>query len=100
MQKEANELLNKPISKEALNLIKKRTGKSVSEKDIKKIANHVKPSTTQSESQLRDLIKQVSSLVNIKVSEQTTNDMIRAIKSSKIDAQNIQHLMHMMTSKK
>jgi hypothetical protein len=92
--------VNKPISKEALNLIKKKTGKTLLEKDIKKIASHVKPSTTQSESQLRDLIKQVSGLVNVKVSEQTTNEMIRAIKSSKMDANNLQQMMSMITGNK
>jgi hypothetical protein len=93
-------VVNKHISKDALHMIKKKTGKSILEKDIKKIASGVRPSTVQSDSQLKELIKQVSGLVNVKVSEQSTNDIIHAIKSSKIDANNLQQLMGMMMGKK
>ncbi|KQX68771.1 MULTISPECIES: stage VI sporulation protein F [unclassified Paenibacillus] len=91
---------NKDISKDVLNVVKKKTGKSVTAKDIEKIANGVKPSTLQSETQLRQLIKQVSGLVNVKVSEETINDIIQAVKSSKLDSNNMQQLMNMMMGKK
>ncbi|WP_254776933.1 stage VI sporulation protein F [Paenibacillus sp. yr247] len=88
------------MSKDVLNVVKKKTGKSVTSKDIEKIASGVKPSTLQSEAQLRQLIKQVSGLVNVKVSEETINDIIQAVKSSKLDTNNMQQLMSMMMGKK
>jgi uncharacterized protein YpuA (DUF1002 family) len=91
---------NKDVSKDVLNVVKKKTGKSISEKDIQKIASGVKPSTVQSEAQLRQLIKEVSSLVNAKVSEETMKEIIKAVKSSKLDAGNLQQLMSMMLGKK
>ncbi|NOU72093.1 hypothetical protein GC098_11785 [Paenibacillus sp. LMG 31458] len=91
---------NKDISKDVLNVVKKKTGKSVTAKDIEKLASGVKPSTLQSEVQLRQLIKQVSGLVNVKVSEETINDIVQAVKSSKLDSNNMQQLMNMMMGKK
>jgi uncharacterized protein YpuA (DUF1002 family) len=93
-------LANKDISKDVLNVVKKKTGKSVTAKDIQKIANGVNASTLQSEAQLRQLIKQVSSLVNVNVSEETMNDIVQAVKSSKLDSENMQELMNMMLGKK
>jgi uncharacterized protein YpuA (DUF1002 family) len=91
---------NKDVSKDVLNVVKKKTGKSVSEKDIQKLANTVKPSTLQSEASLRQLIKQVSGLVSVQVSESTVNEIISAVKSSKMNANNIEQLVKMMTGKK
>jgi uncharacterized protein YpuA (DUF1002 family) len=91
---------NKDVSKDVLNVVKKKTGKNVSEKDIQKLASTVKPSTMQSESSLRQLIKQVSGLVNVQVSESTVNEIISAVKSSKMNPDNIEQLVKMMTKKK
>ena len=93
-------MANKDMSKDVLSVVKKKTGRSVTSKDIEKIASGVKPSTLQSETQLRALIKQVSGLVNVKVSEETINDIIQAVKSSKLDTNNMQQLMNMMMGKK
>lgn len=93
-------MANKDMSKDVLSVVKKKTGKSVTPKDIERIASGVKPSTLQSETQLRQLIKQVSGLVNVKVSEETINDIIQAVKSSKLDSNNMQQLMNMMMGKK
>ncbi len=93
-------MANKDMSKDILSVVKKKTGKSVTSKDIEKIASGVKPSTMQSEVQLRALIKQVSGLVNVKVSEETINDIVQAVKSSKLDTNNMQQLMSMMLGKK
>lgn len=93
-------MANKDMSKDVLGIVKKKTGKSVTSKDIEKIASGVKPSTLQSETQLRALIKQVSGLVNVKVSEETINDIVQAVKSSKLDTNNMQQLMSMMMGKK
>jgi uncharacterized protein YpuA (DUF1002 family) len=91
---------NKDVSKDVLGVVKKKTGKSVTEKDIQKLAVTVKPSTLQSEASLRQLIKQVSSLVNTQVSESTVNEIINAVKSSKINPANLEQLMKMMSGKK
>ena len=91
---------NKEVSKDVLNVVKKKTGKSVSEKDIQKLASGVKPSTLQSEASLRALIKQVSSLVNTPVSENTVNEIINAVKTSKMNPDNLEQLMKLMSGKK
>jgi hypothetical protein len=91
---------NMDVSKDVLNVVKKKTGKNVSEKDIQKLASSVKPSTLQSEASLRQLINQVSGLVNIQVSEKTINEIITAVKNSKMNPNNIEQLVKMMTGKK
>lgn len=91
---------DKDMSKDVLNIVKKKkTGKSVSPQDIKQIASGVKPSTVQSETQLRQLIKQVSSLVNIPVSEQLTKEIVDAVKQSNLNPNNLEQLMKMMMKK-
>ncbi|WP_425464825.1 stage VI sporulation protein F [Paenibacillus piri] len=84
------------MPKDVLNVVKKKTGKTVNEKDIYKLASGVKPSTVQSDAQLKQLIKQVSSLVNVPVSESTMKELISAIKSSKMDASSVEQLMKMI----
>lgn len=74
--------MGKNSSKDVLNLVKNKTGKTVTEKDIKNIADGVTPKTAQDEQQLRKLIKQVSAMVNIPVSEETTKEIIQAVKGS------------------
>ncbi|WP_409346592.1 stage VI sporulation protein F [Paenibacillus sp. MBLB4367] len=89
----------KDISKNILNTVKSKTGKSVSEKDINKLASTVKPSTMQNEAQLRQLIKQVSGLVNINVPESTVNDIVNAVKNSQLNPNNLEQLMKMISKK-
>lgn len=91
---------NKDISKDVLNVVKKKTGKNITAQDISKLANGVKPSTLQSEAQLRQLIKQVSNMVKIPVSEATINEIIQAIKASKLNPSNMEQMMKMMMGKK
>jgi uncharacterized protein YpuA (DUF1002 family) len=90
----------KDVSKDVLNVVKKKTGKSVSEKDIQKLASGVKPTTVQSDAALRQLIKQVSGLVNVNVSEATVNEIIQAVRTSKLNPSNIEQLMKLITEKK
>jgi len=90
---------NKKVSKDVLNVVKKKTGKTVSEKDIYKLASGVKPSTVQSDAQLKQLIRQVAGLVNAPVSESTMNELITAIKASKINPSNVEQLMKMVSKK-
>jgi uncharacterized protein YpuA (DUF1002 family) len=92
--------MGKNISKDVLNVINKKTGKTVSPKDIQKVAGGVKPSTVQNEAQLRQLIKQVSSMVNVKVSEKTIKEIVDAVKSSGVNPNNMEQMMKMMMGKK
>jgi uncharacterized protein YpuA (DUF1002 family) len=90
----------KDLSKDVLNVVKKKTGKNITPQDINKLANGVKPSTLQSEEQLRKLIKQVSNMVNVPVSEATVNEIIHAVKASKMNPQNLEQMMKMMMGQK
>ena len=92
-------MADKKVPGDLFNMVKKKTGKNVSENDIKNLASSVTPATTQSEQQLRQLIKQVSNLVNVPVSEQTTKEIIDAVKGSK-NPGNLEGLMKMLTKKK
>ncbi len=91
---------NKNISKDVLSVVKKRTGKNVSEGDIKKLASGVGPKTIQSEQQLRKLIQNVSKMVNVPVSEATVNEIIQAVKKSGVSPDNMEQMMKMMMGKK
>lgn len=91
---------NKDISKDVLNVVKNKTGKNVSEHDIQKLASGVKPSTVQSDAALRQLIKQVSGMVNANVSEATVNEIIHAVKTSNINPNNIEQLMKLIGGNK
>lgn len=93
-------MAGKDVSKDVLKAVKSKTGKSVSEKDIHKLASGVKPSTMQSDAQLRQLIKQVASLVNVPVTDQTINEIIQAVKSSNVNPNNMEALMKIMMGKK
>lgn len=86
----------KNVSKDVLNAINKKTGKSISESSIKKIASTVKPSTMQSETQLRQLIKQVSAMANVPVSESTINDIVNTVKKNGVSLNNMEALLKMM----
>ncbi|GIP20126.1 stage VI sporulation protein F [Paenibacillus sp. J22TS3] len=91
--------MNKGISKDALNAINKKTGKPITENAVKKIASTVKPSTLQSEAQLRQLIKQVSAMAGVPVSESTMSEIVSAVKKSGMNASNMEALMKMMLKK-
>lgn len=93
-------MAGKDMSKEVLKAVKAKTGKSVTEKDIHKLASGVKPATVQSDAQLRQLIKQVASLVNAPVSESTINEIIRAVKSSNLNPNNMEQMMKFLMNKK
>lgn len=90
----------KNLSKDVLNVVKKKTGKNVTQKDIQKLASGVTPKMMQSEAQLRQLIKQVSNMVNVPVSESTVNDIIQAVKGNGLNPNNLESMMKMITGKK
>ncbi|MCM3784028.1 stage VI sporulation protein F [Neobacillus mesonae] len=88
------------ISKDALDAINKKTGKKISEGAVKKLASTVKPTTMQNEVQLRTLIKQVSTMANIPVSEETIKEIVNAVKKSGMNPSNMEAIMKMMMKKK
>lgn len=91
---------SKDLSKDVLNVIKKKTGKNISSKDIQKVAGGVGPSTVKNEQQLRQLIKQVSKMANVPVSEATTKELVSAVKKSGINPGNMEQMIKMMLNKK
>ncbi|MDP5273785.1 stage VI sporulation protein F [Chengkuizengella axinellae] len=90
----------KELSNNVLDVVKKKTGKKVNFKDIEKIADGVKPSTLQSEKKLRELIMNVSKMVNVPVSENTINEIIKAVKGSGFNPDQLEQMMHGMMKKK
>ena len=56
----------------------------------------MKPTTMQNEAQLRQLIKQVSAMAKIPVSEDTVQDIVSAVKKSGLNPSNMESLMKMM----
>ncbi|MBN3527645.1 stage VI sporulation protein F [Paenibacillus apiarius] len=90
---------NNKFSKDALNAINKKTGKRITENQIKKIAGGVKPSTMQSEAQLRQLIKQVASMAKLPVTEATINEIVSTVKRSGTNPSNLESIMKMIMKK-
>jgi hypothetical protein len=87
------------LSKDVLNLVKKKTGKKVSEQTLKKIASGVTPKTLNSDAQLKTLIQQISKTVNVPVSTSTANEIVRAIKSSGGNITSLEKLIKSMIKK-
>ncbi|MEF2964369.1 stage VI sporulation protein F [Paenibacillus sp. M1] len=87
------------VSKDALSAINKKTGKNITEGAVKKLASTVKPSTMQNEAELRKLIKQVSAMAKVPVTESTVNEIIGAVKKSGMNPSNMEALMKMMIKK-
>lgn len=88
--------MSKDFSKDALNAINKKAGKNITESAVKKLASTVKPGTTQNEAQLRQLIKQVSSMAKVPVSEATVQEIINAVKKGGAGTSTMESLMKMM----
>ncbi|MFC4777548.1 stage VI sporulation protein F [Paenibacillus sp. GCM10023252] len=90
---------NKDISKDVLSSINKKTGKKISENEVKKLASGVTAETMQSEAELRKLIKQVSTMAKVPVAESTVNDIVKAVKASGMNMNSMETLMKMMMKK-
>lgn len=88
--------MSNKLPKDAMNAINKKTGKHITENQIKKLASTVKPSTMQNDAQLRQLIKQVASMAKLPVSESTINDIINTVQKSGVSPNNLEALMKMM----
>jgi uncharacterized protein YpuA (DUF1002 family) len=87
------------FSKDILNSINKKTGKGISESSVKKLASGVTAETMTDEAELRKLIKQVSEVAKVKVTDSTVNEIVRAVKASGMSASNMEALMKMMIKK-
>lgn len=88
--------MDKKLSKDILGTVNKKTGKHITEGSIKRIASNVSPDTLQSEAKLRALINQVSKMAGVPVSEQTTREIIKAVKQSGLNMNNLEGMMKMM----
>ncbi|MFC5467788.1 stage VI sporulation protein F [Cohnella suwonensis] len=85
--------------KDLLGAVNKKSGKNISENSIKKIASGVSSSTMQSEAQIRQLIKQVSTMANVPVSEDTVKEIVNTVKKSGMNMNSLESLMKMMIKK-
>ncbi|KAA9007180.1 hypothetical protein F4V43_01455 [Paenibacillus spiritus] len=91
--------MSRNFSKDALSAINKKAGKHITEGAVKKLASTVKPSTLQSEAQLRQLIKQVSAMAKVPVTENTVQEIVNAVKKSGTNPSSMETLMKMMMKK-
>nr|WP_269847278.1 stage VI sporulation protein F [Paenibacillus sonchi] len=82
-----------------MNAINKKAGKNITEGAVKKLASTVKPGTTQNEAQLRQLIKQVSAMAKVPVSEATVQEIVNAVKKGGANSGTMESLMKMMMKK-
>jgi uncharacterized protein YpuA (DUF1002 family) len=91
--------MDKKFPKDLLGAVNQKAGKNISESSIKKIASGVTPSTLQNEMQIRQLIKQVSMMANVPVSEDTIKEIVSAVKKSGMNLNNLESLVKMMIKK-
>ena len=87
------------ISKDVLSAVNKKTGKPVTENAVKKLASNVTADTIHNEEELRKLIKSVSAMAKVSVTDQTINDIIGAVKKSGMNMNNMEMLMKLMLKK-
>lgn len=92
-------MVKRNVSGDVLKLVNHKTGKKINQSDVKKLAGKVNQSTVQNEAQLRKLIKQVGALVNVKVSEQLTNEIVQAVRKSGMNPNNLEQMIRMMAKK-
>ena len=92
-------MAGKNISRDVLHAVKKKTGKPISENAVKKLASGVTSETIQNEAELRKLVKQVSAMAKVPVSDATINDIVSAVKKSGMNMGNMETLIRMMLKK-
>lgn len=91
--------MDKKTSKDILGVVKEKTGKNITENSIKKIASGVTAETLSSETQIRQLIKQVSNMANVPVSEATIKEIVAAVTKTGMNLGNLESLIKMMAKK-
>ncbi|MBD2845179.1 stage VI sporulation protein F [Paenibacillus sp. IB182496] len=87
------------IPRDVLKAVNKKTGKPVTENAVKKLASNVTPNTLKSDAELRRLIKQVSLMAKVPVSEETVTEIVGVVKKSGMNMNNMEALMKMMMKK-
>jgi len=90
---------DKNLSKDVLSAVNKKTGKHITESEVKKLASGVTNDTMQNEAELTKLIKQVSAMAKVPVSDKTINDIVKAVKASGMNMSNMETIMKMMMKK-
>lgn len=88
--------MDKKLSNDILGTVNKKTGKHITENSIKRIASSVNADTLKSETQLRALIKQVSQMAGVPVTEETIKEIVKAVRQSGMNMNNLEGLMKMM----
>lgn len=91
--------MGKSTAKDVLSAVNKKTGKPVTEGAVKKLAGTVTPATIKSEAELRRLIKQVSSMANVPVTEATVNEIVNAVQKSGMNGAAMESMLQMMLKK-
>lgn len=91
--------MDKKLSKEVLGVVTKKTGRKISEDALKRIADGVTPSTLQSEKQIRQLVKQVSAISGVPVSEATIREIVGAVQNSGLNPNALEAMMKSMLKK-
>jgi uncharacterized protein YpuA (DUF1002 family) len=91
--------MDKNLHKDILGAVNKKIGKNISENSIKRIAGGVTADTVKNEEQIRQLIKQVSQMANVPVSEDTVKEIVNAVTKSGMNMNNLEGLMKMMLPK-
>jgi uncharacterized protein YpuA (DUF1002 family) len=91
--------MDKNLPKDILGAVNKKIGKNITENSIKRIAGGVTADTVKNEEQIRQLIKQVSQMANVPVSEDTVKEIVNAVTKSGMNMNNLEGLMKMMLPK-
>nr|WP_285891204.1 stage VI sporulation protein F [Paenibacillus pasadenensis] len=92
-------IVSKHSPKDILGAVNKKTGKNITEQQVKKLASGVTPSTIKNEDELRRLVKQVAAMAKVPLTEKTMNDIVAAVKSSGMNMGSLESLMSMMMKK-
>lgn len=79
--------------KKIMSGVQKSTKGKVSEQDIVNLAGRINPGAVMNEKYLRQLITQVSAMAKVPVSEATIQQIIRSVKESGLDPNNLEQLI-------
>jgi len=83
-------------TKDVLKAVKNKTGKSISESSIKKLASGVTANTLKNEAQLRKLVRQVAKMAGVSLSDSAVSDIVRTVKNSNITGGQLERLVKML----
>lgn len=78
--------------------VKKKT--NVSEKQLKSVANQIKPQDLNDEKKVRALIAQVSALAGVPVSKEKEDQIVNYLVKNKLNAQQMQTMIQMFMKPK